>query len=793
MMPSLFHDIRLGWRQMRRAPVTALAAVLTVALGIGANAAVLNVAWPVLVAPLPFPDEDRLTVTMLRVERGGAPRTNALSPGDYVDLSAARAFASVAAFDIHTTNRTLTGLDEPRQLSVGSVTGGFFQVLGVTPVAGRGLDDSDQQPGARPIVLHERVWRRYFGADPSVIDRAIRIDGVSWTVVGVMPAAAGLGTLDVDAWTITRVDPVTARQILSYGLAMLGRLRPDISLDAANAELIGIMVRAADQYPATNTGLSARAESFRERLTGPVRPVLLLLIGGATLVLLVAGINLGGLQVARNIARQPELAVRSALGAGRRRLVRQLTTESLVVAVAGGLVGLVAAVFTLSALAQLAPRVGWHDVSSDLTRPVFWLAGGLALVTGVLAGWVPALAATRSTRAVPHTRGGTASRAVGRVRVAIVATQVALTVLLLVAATLGGGSLVRLLNVDPGFRLEQGLVADVQANRPTAGRFEFFDTLVTRAAALPGVERACAMSDVPLDTDGSWMTWVPAGGTDRERVQAVPLSVTDGCFDTLQIRLRDGRAFTRVEGEPVAIVSESVAAALWPDGRAIDQQMHIGLATGPLVRVVGVAHDVRAGTLETRGLGQVWLPAATAWPAPQRLVLRTMVLPESLVRPLRAVLAEMDPDLALANVRTMHDIVGRGTASRRFVMVLLGSFSMIAIALCAVGVYGMLTHLVGQRTREIGIRVALGAHRGHVVGSLTRPVGVGVAGGVLVGLIAAWMLSSVLATLLFELSPTDSRVYAAVAGFVVIVATLAALPSIRRALKVSPVAALQQD
>lgn len=792
-MTSFLHDLRLSGRQMRAAPAAACAAILTLALGIGANAAILNVAWPVLVSPLPFPHEEQLVVAMLRVERGGAPRANPLSPGDYVDLRRARSFASVAAFSLDAGEQTLTGHGEPQQLTVGNVTSGFFEVLGLAPLAGRAFTEDDDRSGARPVVLHEQAWRRYFGGDQAVVGATIRLGGASWEVIGVVPAAASLGTVEVDAWTLLPIDEVTARQIRSYGLALLGRMRPGVSLDTANVELAAIMRQAAEEYPATNEGISARAESFRERLTGPVRPVLLLLVGGALAVLLITGINLGGLQVARNLARHSELTVRQALGAGRERLVRQLTTDTLVLATAGGLVGLVAAMLTLSALSQVAPAVGSYDVSSTLTRPVVLVTLGLAWLTGLLVGALPAWSATRPRPLAQQSRGGTASRAARRTRSAILASQVALSVVLLVAAMLAGGSLARVLDIDPGFELEEGLIADVQTTLSPGQRFPFFDDLVTRVAALPGVERACAMSDVPLDTSGGWMTWVPAGRTDQDRIQAVPLSITEGCFDTLRVRRTLGRSFTRVEGEPVAIVSESVARTLWPDESAIDQRMHIGLVSGPLVRVIGVTADLRTGTLEAQGLGQVWLPASSAWPPPQRLVLRTAGPAAPLIPSVRAVLAELDPDLALANVRTMQDIVGRATGSRRFVLVLLAGFAGIAIVLCAVGVYGTLAHLVGQRTREIGIRVALGAGRGAITSALVRQTSASVAIGIGAGLAGAWALSSVLATLLFELSATDVRVYTVVAAFVATVAGIAALPSIRRALAVDPAVTLQSD
>jgi hypothetical protein len=350
------------------------------------------------------------------------------------------------------------------------------------------------------------------------------------------------------------------------------------------------------------------------------------------------------------------------------------------------------------------------------------------------------------------------------------------------------------LDVDPGFSMEGGLVADVQPPSGGGSAFTFFDRLVTEGAGLPGVTHACAMSDVPLDASGTWMTWVPEGKTDAARHQAVPLGVTEGCFDALQVPLLEGRAFGRIEPEPVAIVSRTVARALWPDRASpVDERVHIGLASGPLVRVVGVAGDIRTGSLESVGLGQVWLPASRGWPSPDRLILRTHGDPGQLAASLRALLGGIDRNLALANVRTMQDIVLRATASRRFVLLLLGCFAGIAVTLCVVGIYGVLSHTVGQRTREIGIRVALGARAPQVARAIASQVSIGVGAGIVAGLAGAWALSSSLAALLFEMSATDGRVYGLVAGFVLLLAVLASLPPVARAAGVDPVRALRQD
>jgi putative ABC transport system permease protein len=798
-MSGLLRDLGFALRLVRRTPLISAAAVLTFALGVGANAAVFSVAWPILGEALPFPDEARLTHILLSIERDSGRGTNPVSPGDYLDLRRATSFEGVAAYNLFTMPRNLAIAEEVEQIQVGSVTEAFFDVLGVTPVQGRGLQAADFEPGVASIVLRESTWKRHFGANPDVVGRPVRLDGTAWTVVGVMPDRATLGTRDVDAWQAQRVDPVTARQQQSYYLALVGRLHEGVSLDAANEELRALMLGVAEQDPAMNrlpdgTPVLARAESFRERLTGPVRPAFLLLIGGAALVLLVAGVNLAGLQVARNLARRRELTVRRALGAGRGRLIRQLTTESLLLAAAGGAAGIGAAALTLAGIRRMAPTVVWYELSPTLTADVVIFTVALTLLAGLVVGLVPAVSAA-ADRPVSEaaTRGGTGSRAAARFRGAVVGAQIALTVVLLVAAALTGASLARVLLVDPGFDASSQLIADVQFVGPSSEAIVFYDDLVTRVEALPGVERACAISAVPLGDDSGGMTFVAEGQTDAERQGAIRLGVTDGCFDTLRMRVLAGRGFQRQETTSVAIVSESMGRSLWPDGSSpVGKRIHIGLAAGPLFEVVGVASDIRAAALESAAARQVWFSASRAWPMPQRLIVRTAVPPTDLARPIRSLLAELAPDLALANVRTMQSVLDASTASRRFVLSLLGGFALIALALCAVGVYGMLAHQVGQRRLEIGIRMALGARPPNVTVLIARQVLTGVGAGVLAGLGAAWALSSFLASQLFQMSATDPRVYGGVAVFVMIVATLAAWPPIRRATRVPPLTALRE-
>ncbi|HVS63343.1 MAG TPA: ADOP family duplicated permease [Thermoanaerobaculia bacterium] len=792
VMSRLWQDIVFGLRLVRKAPLLSAVAVLTFALGIGANAAIFSVAWPVLAGPLAFPDEDRLAIVLLRNDRATPPKPNPISPGDYFDLLGAESFESMAGFNLYTQPLNLTGRGEPRQLELGTVTEDFFRVLRITPLLGRGLDTADFGSQSRTLVLTERSWREDFGADPSVVGQTATLDGEPWTVIGVMPTAATVGTVDVDGWLPENLSRAGAREQRSYYLSIVGRLGPGISLAEANAELDAIMARVAREHPETNEGISAQAESLRERLTGPVRPMLLLLLGSAGLVLVLAGINLSGLQIARNLARGQELGVRRALGAERGRLLCQLAVETLVLAALGGGAGLIAAAATL---AVLRPTVAWHQAGASLAPASVAFAVVLTLLVGAIVGLGPGLLASRTAGlGGRRARGGTASRASTRLRTALLGAQIATSMVLLIAASLSGASLIRLIEVDPGFELEQGLIADLGSPSQGSSRIRFFDELVEGVEGLPGVERACAISKVPLDNDGAWMTYVAEGATDADRVAALPIGITSGCLEALGIELLQGRAFERTETMGVALVSESAAHELWPDDPSpLGRKVHIGLVSGPLLEVVGIVRDIRATSLESAGSMQLWTSASRGWPAPERLIVRTTGPSAPLAGPLRELLRELDPDLALSNLRTMRDIVGEATASRRFVLVLLAAFALIALVLSAVGIYGVLAHQVGQRTREIGVRLALGARRQAVARTIAGNVLAGVASGIALGVVLAWMLSSLLATQLFEMSATDPRAYLGVAGFVSVVAAAASWLPTRRATRVDPVEALRSE
>jgi predicted permease len=796
-MRNFINELRSSLRQILRAPAASSAAILTYALGIGANVAIFSVAWPALVAPLPFPDEGRLAAIWLTYPgRDNTVQTNQVSSGDFHDLRGAASFSDMAAYTYFLSEVNIDAGGEPKQIQLGQVAPNFFNLMGVRPLAGRVIVPSDAGE-RRLLVLSERTWRSMFGADPSIAGRTVRVDGDPMQIIGVVPSTAALGTIDPDGWSPLTLTPGRERR-RAYFLRVVGRLAPGVSLESANEELKAIMARAAADFPDSNRDLSARAYGFREELTGPIRTSLLVLLGGAALVLLVAGINLSGLQVARNLHRARELGIRHALGASRMRLLGQLIAENVTLALAGGLVAVVFATLTLRAVASVAPANDWHTGQTASLGAVLLFTLALSVITGLIVAIVPAWRASAAPRPeAGYARGSTASRASARARIGIISAQVSLSVILLIVATLVASSLARVLHVNPGFTFDEGLVADLSLPdaryESAASKTQFFDALIERVEALPGVTRACAIDQVPLDTAPGGMTWIAENGAPAP-IPSNHKAASPGCYEVLGLPLVRGRLPAARETEAVAVINMSMARRLWPDGSdPIGKRMHMGIPTGPLVTIVGLVGDIRNNSLERKPGNQVWMPHSSGYPTPRRIAVRAQVPAATLAPHIRRILAGLDPALALANIRTMDDIVSKATAPRRFMLLLLGGFAAIALVLSAVGIYGVLAHLVGQRAREIGIRRALGASTAHVTRVVAGSTGIAILAGTALGLAGAWGLSTVVSSLLFEMSATEPRVYAGVALFVGAAAALAAWPPARRATRVDPLRALRQE
>ncbi len=788
----MFHDLRYALRTLRRAPAFALLASLTLAIGIGANSAIFSVAWQVLLKPLPFPDEDRLVV--IWEAYGPNRRLNPVSPGSFTDWrEQSRSFDAVAAYNLYPSNLNLTGVGEPRQVTVTYVTGDFFNVLRVPAIVGRAIQPSDMQGDAAVIALGAKLWRSVFNADPSIVGRVLRLDGEPFEVVGVLPDDAAVGTQAGDAWVRLPFGPARARMRQAHYLGVIARMKPGVTPAQADAEVQAIAARAAAAFPMPNGPISARVREFREQLAGGVRQPVLVLFGAAALVLLAAGANLAGLQLARHTNRARIIAVRAALGASPLRLFREFLAEGLIVASAAAYGGLLLATWALASLGQLAPSLLARDIAAAPDATVVAFTVGLALAAGVLLTAAPAWRAASRTRVSDLNGRGSNVAGGARVRAVLVAVEVALAVIVLTGAALLVSSLVRVLRVDPGFEFGRGLVVDLAlpaTDYPTAeARARFFDRAIARVQAIPGVERACGINAAPLVGAKGGMTYVADGQT--RMVGAQPSTITPGCLDVLRIPVRQGRGFREREPEPAALISESMARELWPDADPIGQRMHVGLPDGPVVTVVGVVGNIHHISLESVFANQVWMPHTASWFPTQYLLVRTGSSPAGFAAAVKQAVRELDPNLPMQHVQTMASVRAEATAARRFDLTLLGGYGLVALALCGLGIYGLLAQVVSQRTQEIGIRMALGADARHVVRDVTSAAAISVAIGVTAGAGLATLLSRVLRHMLFHVSPTDPWLYAAVMLLVAIVATLAAYIPARRATRIDPLAALR--
>jgi putative ABC transport system permease protein len=786
-------DLFYAFRSLRRAPAYAVMMVLTLALGIGANTAIFNVAWQVLLKPLPFPDEDRLV--MLWEGFGPERAVNPAAPASFLDWQRdGRSFEAVAAYNQYPSALNLTGSGEPRELDITHVTEDFFGVLGLAPLAGRPIVPSDRDRDARVLVLSEHLWRQSFGADRGVVGRVVRLHGEPFEVVGIMPDAAALGSMPTDAWVRLRLTGEQARMRQAHYLRVIARLRRGISVEQADDEVRRISEQAFAQFAAPGVAESGRATSLRREMTGSLRPAVFVLMTGAGLVLLIACANISGLQLARQIGRRRDLAIHAALGASRIRQIRQQAAEAMILAMPAGYAGLILGVWVLAAVGAAAPALAGMRLTTTPGLVVivytFVLSGVAGLVCAVTASWS---AASPVLLPLLSDRWTSGDRAGGRLRTILISGEVAVSMLVLVGAALLVSSLMRVLQVDPGFTLDRGLVINLdlpQDGYPDAGaRARFFEQIIARVEALPGVDGACAMTSAPLVARRGTMTWVPEG--EKRMVGSQPTTVSPQCFDVLGIPLLRGRAFTADEAEPVGIVSAGLARALFGTADPIGRRVHMGLPNGALFTIVGIVGDIRQTSLESSFSRQMWLPNASALYPPKQLVVRTSVPPAPLADPIRAAIREIDPALPVSRIETMAGLRSKGLAERRFNMLLLVTYGLVGLSLCAVGVYGLLSQAVGQRTREIGVRMALGARPADVVRHVVLGTAVSVVVGCATGIVAAVLLSRFVSHMLFEVSPTEPAVYAAVLCVVLVVAFVAAYVPARRATRIDPLEALR--
>ena len=790
-MLSVLQDVRYAVRRLLSQPGFTLAAILTLALGVGANAAVFQVAWQTFLKPLPFPHADRLVRVSEMYVRGGRELTNPVAPGNYADWRRdTRSFDAFAGFIERRSVMDLTGMGDPVQLEVRYVTGEYFAVFGMPALAGRSIDEADTEQEAGPVVLSEHLWRQRFGADAAAVGRSIMLTGVSHRVIGIMPEAFGVaGGATTDLWMSLGLPPNVRANHGAHYFGVFARLKPGVTVERAIADVQASARQASLAYPKSNRDTSATVALFDDERGGTLRSAIALLAGAAGFVLLIACANLASLQLARTLARGREFGIRTALGASRGRLVRQLLVESLVLSVAGSAAGLAVSSLTLRGLALVAPATIRGGAMAGLDAATIAWAALLALASASIFAVVPAWrAAQRATRWI-NQRAATGDRRVSLARTVLVTGQLALAVMLLVSATLLVTSLSRVLQVDPGFNPDGVLAFDLTLPFNSQEREVLLTDVAREVQTIPGVTSTCAINVIPFD-DSFNMTYVPDGQTTP--VGAFPRTVTPGCLDVLGLRLVQGRWFTDHETTRVGIVSESFARRAWKGTPALGQRVHLGVVEGDLIEIVGVVRDSLQRSLDAPAYAQFYEVASRVSAFPLTgLLARTVPPPATLFNAVRAAVRRVDPGQPVGRLRTLNEMAGSTAAEREFNLGLLGGFATIALVLSAVGIYGLFAHVVAERRSEIGIRMALGAVPSAIVRLMLRRAWFSIGLGLALGLAGALLISGTLRHLLFELSPTDPRIYATAAAVLGLVALAAAwLPS-RRAARIDPVRALR--
>jgi putative ABC transport system permease protein len=804
LLRDFAQDARFAVRALRRQPGFVAAALLTLALGIGANVAMFSVVNLALFRALPYAESDRLVLGRTQWPGGGIGWT--VSAPDYYDvLEQSTSFESLEAITPFTRDFTVTGAGEPERISGAWVSPGFFGTLGVAPLLGREFLDEEGEPGGeRVVILSHDFWQRRFGGDRGVIGSALTVDGAPQTVVGVMPAGFEF-VVDVDAWAPMVRGEMFAAARQFHNWLLVARLRRGVSLAEARSEVDVIMRRLADVYPESNRDKGLVLTEMQEAFAEFFRATLLMLMGAIVLVLLIACANVASLLLARGSGRRTEMAMRSALGAGGGRLVRQLLTESAVLGLAAGVLGTVVALSLQRSLVATTPLTRMGLKAVGLQPEVLLFAVALSVATVLVFGLVPALSVGRVDPAEDLKAGARSLAAGGRARFrsGLVVAQVVLSVVLLVGAGLLLRSFVRLRGVDPGFDSENVLTADIGVPRAKyqdeESRVRFFSELQERVAATPGVLSVGLISRLPIrDPGGNIAVWDPANppADASEWRLSYARSVMPGYFEAMRIPMQAGRDVQASDagGPPVMVISETMARTIFPDESPLGRQVAIDTGDEPAVfEVVGVVGDVQVSSLSGDIEMVMYIPYVQ-WPdVTLRLAVRTAGDPRSIVGPLRATLREMDPDIPLAGVATMDEVLSRSVSFTRTVMSALGLFAGVALFLAALGLYGVLAFYVAQRNREIGIRMAMGA-TGRDVFKMVLSRGFALVGlGLIVGIGAAIAAGRLIRNLLFEVEATDPVTLLSISLFFILVALLACLIPAWRAWRIDPVVTLRSE
>ena len=814
-METLWQDLRYGVRMLGRSPGLTIVAVLTLALGIGANTAIFSVLNAVLLKSLPYSEPDRL-VMVWGNERAVNNSRAQVSATDVMDWRVQNhVFEDVTTVSGFYTP-TLTGSGEPERIPAEIVGDGYFQIMHGKPLLGRVFLPEENIDGKDDVVvLTFGLWQRRFSGDPSVIGKSILLNSRPHIVVGVMPPdfrSLPFSILNGPPAELYRPvgENYADKDRSSRHLRAIARLKPGVTVRQARADMDAIASRIEKEHPKESTAYGVHVVSLQEDLVGGIRPALLLLFGAVGLVLLIACANVANLLLARSAARQREIAVRAALGAARTRLIRQFLTESILLALAGGLLGILFALWGTSLIESVGAKVIPSLTSVEINLSVLSFTLALSLLTGVIFGVAPALNVTRLNLNDVLKEGGRASGAAsGRnpLRSSLVISEVALALVLLVAAGLLIRSLSQLRQMNPGFNPSNLLTMNVplpSAKYPKdADRLTFYKRMIERVEALPGVQSAGIVSVLPMGTnfDGRALQVEDRPKPPGQELSVATFIATPGYLRAMQIPLQKGRIFAETDVEssaPVALVSETMARNLWPGENPLGKHLRISGSDRPIEQlewrsVAGVVSDVKQDRLDAPGEMQLYVPEAQMVNSYMTLVVRTRVNPSSLTAAVREQIHVLDKDQVVYGIATMDQLLSDSLALRRFSMLLLGMFAGVALLLAAVGLYGVISYTVGQRTHEFGIRMALGAQSGDVLRLVVRHGFTLVLAGLAAGILAALALTRLLSSLLFGISATDPATFAIVTLVLSTVALVACYVPALRATKVDPMVALRYE
>jgi putative ABC transport system permease protein len=806
-MQFFWQDIRYGFRTLLRNPGFCAVAILVLALGIGPNTAIFTMVNAVLLKPLPVPEPNRVVMIWGTLLKSGFDQMP-VSAADFLDWQRqARSFEQMsAAFAIPEYGLNISGAGEPERVAAALASKEFLPALGIKPIVGRNFLPGEDRPGGPPTVLiSHALWQRRFHSDPAQVGRTLTVDGVPRTIVGVVPHALG-EMVHADLWLPTAIDPDNPiRQNHNYGV--VARLKPGVTVAQARAEMTVIARRLESAYPASNSGWGITLFPMAEMFTGRIRPVLLILMGAVGLLLLIACANLANLLLARAATREREIAIRGALGAGRRRIVRQLLTESLVLAILGGTLGLVLAAWGVRLMRSVVPDMFPMLQHMRVDVPVLAFGFGVSILTGILFGLVPAWRSSHTDLNTTLKEAAGRSESAGgshRIRSFLLASEVALAVMLSVSAGLLLRSFLRVTAVDPGVRTAHVLtmnlsLAEVKYDTPSK-RATFYKNLIERLDTLPGVSSAGAVAMLPLRISmlsfrvgvNSFEIEGRPPLSQNQQPQADVRTATPGYFNAMGIALRQGRLFDAhddADAKLVALVNEAMVRKHFPHENPLGRH----IVMNKPMEIVGVVADARLYGLDAPVEPAVYMPHMQHPEYRMAIVVRSTGDPAAMASGVRREILRLDPEQPVSNVRTMETVLADSLMLRRVSMLLLTVFASLALTLATVGIYGLTAYAVSRRTHEIGLRVALGASQSQVLrlvvgrGLITSLIGAGI------GVAAAFGLTRGLSGMLYGVTATDPLVFGGVPLLLVAVSVLASYIPARKAARIDPLAALRYE